>query len=234
MSLPDSRAVILKTFGAAVREYVKRGEFKTEGAMNRHLWSAALAFFRDEIDAFVFLDIFIEEIRNQLTRAWNEGARSVDVTPDEMTEGDRLHLDALINSEYNHIIGLAEAIENAKLYGWTLDQFRSAFRARIDLWSNRYRDVVNEARIWFGGKARLMWRLGATEEHCSTCNMLNGLVAWAEEWDQSQIRPQSPPNPILECGGWKCKCALEPTEQRRGPQAFARLLNIAVLRAGGL
>jgi len=232
--MDDSRAVILSTFRVAIREYVKRGEFKTEGSMNRHLWAAALAFFRDEIDAFVFLDIFINEIENQLTRAWNEGARSVDVDPADMSPGDMLHLEALINSEYNHVISLAEAIENAKLYGWTLDKFRSGMRSRIDLWSARYRDVVNEARLWFGGKKRLIWRMGATEEHCTTCNALNGLVAWGEEWDQSQIRPQHPPNPHLECGGWRCKCTLEPTEQRRGPQAMARLLNIATLRAGGL
>ena len=224
----DERAVILSAFAAACREYIRRGEFKTEGSFNRHLWTAALGFFRDEINAFTFIDIFVNEIENQLTRAWHEGARSVEVEPDDMTEADNLHLEAIINSEYDHVLGLAQAIEDAKLSGISLDAFRVRFRSRIDLWSARYREVVNEARIWFGGKKRLIWVLGRTEQHCQTCSALNGVVAWAEEWDQSLLRPQHPPNEFLECGGWRCDCSLNPTDQRRSPRAFGILTNIVV------
>lgn len=199
---------------------------KTEGAMDRHLWAAALEMYRTG-DVSGFLDTFIVEIRNQLTRAFNEGARDVGVDPSEFTSDDRQHLDGWINSEYEHVLTLAQAIQDLYTTGATLDEFRTAIRWRIDLWAHRYQEVVNEARIWFGGKTRLIWVLGATE-HCESCLSLAGIVAFAEEWDQSGIRPQHPPNEFLACQGWRCDCHLDVTTQRRSPRALDRLTQFAV------
>lgn len=226
--MSQQRDVILKAFSFAIREYVRRGAFKTEGAFNRHLWDAALGFYRGDIDAFAFIDAFISNIGEQLTRAWNEGARSVDVSPEDMDDRDAEHLQAIIDNEYEHVLGLAEAIEAARMDGITLDQFRVRFRARIDLWSNRYNEVVSEARVWFGGKARLEWVRGPTSDGCDECIALNGIVAWATEWDQSLVRPQHAPNDLISCGGWHCLCELTPTTRRRTPRALETILNIVM------
>ena len=95
------------------------------------------------------------------------------------------------------------------------------------MWSNRYNEVVNEAKIWFGGKQRLKWKLGATEKHCTTCQALDGIVAYASEWEQSGLKPQNPPNPNLECGGWHCDCSLETTDEKRSPDALGTLMDLA-------
>lgn len=195
---------------------------KTEGAMDRHLWAASLEMFRTG-DLSGFLDVFVVEIRNQLTRAFNEGARDVGVEPSEFTEDDRQHLEGWINSEYEHVLNLAQAIQDLYMSGATLEEFRSAIRWRIELWAHRYQEVVNEARVWFGGKTRLIWVLGDTEEHCASCSQLAGIVAFADEWDQSGIRPQRPPNHFLACRGWHCDCHLDVTTQRRSPNALDRL-----------
>jgi hypothetical protein len=100
--------------------------------------------------------------------------------------------------------------------------------ARAELWANRYTDTVNIA-ILTTKEQKLVWNLGATEEHCETCAALNGIVAWASEWELANVHPQSPPNDLLECGGWKCDCSLEPTEKRRSPKALTTLLDIAVI-----
>lgn len=202
--------------------------FKTEGAYNRHLWEAALDLYRGDIDAFGFVDEFVNNIGEQLTRAWNEGAREVGVDPADMTDEDNDYLDNIIANEHEYVLGLAEEIEAARESGATLDEFRTQYRARIDMWSNRYNDVKNEAKLYFGGKTRLEWTLGATEEHCSTCARLNGIVAYAEEWAESGFQPQKPPNDMLECGGWRCDCSLDTTDRRRSPNALDRLLDIAV------
>lgn len=200
---------------------------KTAGTFNTHLWSACLDYFRTG-DLSGFLDVFIEEIRNQLTRAFNQGARDVGVDPNEFTQVDLDHLESWISSEYNYVLNLAQAIQDLRTTNATLDEFRTAIRWRISLWANRFNEVVNEARVYFGGRVRLVWQLGPSEEHCVTCSALDGIVAFAEEWDQSRVRPQHPPNDHLECGGWRCACSLQMTTQRRSARAIDRILNVVM------
>ena len=197
---------------------------KNANTYGRQLWKYCLDLYRTG-DGGAFLTLFIDAIKNQLTRAWNDGAREVGVEPEEMTDIDLNELKAIIDSEYDHVIDLGEAIIASR--GGTLVEFRQQFRNRVDMWVNRYEDVANRARVYFGGRQRIIWVLGETEEHCETCARLNGIVAFAYEWEQSGIRPQSPPNPILTCGGWQCDCTLEPTDKRRSPDALGTLMDIA-------
>ena len=203
------------------------GLLKSIETYDRQLWSYALELYRTG-DGGAFLDKFITAIASQLTRAWNEGAREVGVDPKEMTDDDRAELKAIIDGEYDQIIKLAEAIMESR--SGTLDEFRQKFRSRIDLWVNRYTDVIGRARVYFGGKTRLKWTLGKTEEHCDSCLALDGIVAFAYEWELAGIKPKAPPNAMLSCGGWECDCSLEVTDQRRSPNALTTLMNIAVAR----
>ena len=98
---------------------------------------------------------------------------------------------------------------------------------RADIWANRWNDAYNLAKLKIQSLygERLVWRMG-NAEHCDTCQSLNGIVAFAHEWEQLNVRPQNPPNPLLICQGWRCKCSLNPTSQRRSPKAFDMILNI--------
>jgi hypothetical protein len=214
------------TRDAVIRTRLLRVFEKTYRALGMHLWSAALGLFRGTVDLSYFLDVFIDDIRAQLTKAWNEGAKSVGVAPDEMTSEDLFKLESIIENEYRFVLSLAADIDNARTANMSLDKFRSAFRSRLDVWSNRYNEVVNSARVWFGGKARLMWMLGGREKHCVECTALNGVVAWAEEWLAVEVKPQGPPNWALSCGGWVCGCSLTPTDRRRTPRALSVILSI--------
>jgi len=62
-----------------------------------------------------------------------------------------------------------------------------------------------------------LWVFDDTAEKCDTCLALNGIVAYAWEWETAGFRPQSPPNALLTCGGWHCECELRHTEKRRSP-----------------
>ena len=233
LDLSSAKLLSRQMFQRACTAYMnsRQWQMKSIGQYERQLWSACLNFFRGDVDAFGFIDLFADNIQNQLTRAWNEGARSVGVEPKDMEQIDLEHLHGIIDSELNHVLGIAQDIEDAINDGMTIDQFRSRFRSRIDLWVNRYNEVINEARVYFGDEQKLVWQLGATEEHCETCSRLNGIVAYAREWDIANIKPQNPPNGKLECGGWNCDCSLEPTDKRRSPNALTRLLDIAMSRA---
>jgi len=206
---------------------------KTLEMFDRQLWSYALEFFRGEVSDNQFESDFIAAIENQLTKAWNEGADEVGVPVSEMTEDDLAILSGIISEEIGYLTGLAvDIIDIIKdTEGMTdkeaLDAFRSQFRPRIDIWASKYNEVMNTSKIHFGGKIRLVWRLGATELHCETCSALDGIVAYAYEWEQSGITPGESGSSVLSCGGWNCDCRLEETDQRRSADALGRLLDIA-------
>lgn len=204
--------------------YLSDAALKSIGQYERQLWSYTLDLYRDG-DVGAFIDDFAAAIENQLTRAWNEGAREVGVEPGDMEDEDKQVIDDIIASEYDHVLDLAQAIQDAQ--SLDKDEFRQQFRSRIDLWINRYSDVRNQAMIYFGGKERLVWKMGATEEHCATCAALDGIVAYATEWEESGVAPQGAPNDALECGGWRCDCSLETTDQRRSAGALTRIMEIA-------
>lgn len=187
---------------------------KTVGSYTLHIWQDMREYFHQEQDAFEFIDSLTAEITNQYTRAWNEGARAAGVDPRDMADPDLAHLDDMIRAEFNFVLGLAEDIDNARYREMTDQEFADAFKGRADLWANRYTEVKNEAVVWFS-REKLVWILGATEQHCSTCARLNGVVAYADEWYASGLRPQNAPNERLECGGWRCDCRLEPTDKRK-------------------
>jgi len=196
---------------------------KSIDTYDRQLWKYALDLYRGG-EPGVFIMSFVEAIGNQLRRAWNEGALEMGVTPKDMTDDDLAEIQAIINAEYEHILDLGTAITAAQ--SGTIQEFRDTFRPRIGLWVKRYTDVKNQAKIYFGGKTRLMWVEGDTKEKCPTCLALNGIVAFAQEWEQAAVRPQSPPNETLQCGGWNCSCTLQVTDKRRSPLALQRIMDI--------
>lgn len=217
-------------FRLACKLHLEKKEWKTISQYGRQLWTACLNFFRGDTDAFDFVDDFHSAIDTQLHKAWNEGGRSVGVEPEDMTDEDTMQVDSIISSEDDHVLDLAQAIEDAVNEKISLDDFRQQFKPRVDLWVNRYNETVNAAVIYFGNKKKLEWVLGQTEEHCDSCASLAGIVAYGYEWEQSGIKPQNPPNSMLDCGGWKCDCSLSPTTKKHTPHALDKLTDIAMSR----
>ena len=167
-----------------------------------------------------FIDIMANLVQGQLTQAFQY---ALDETGADWFPELRAELERMILSEYGFVDGLFRDIIDARLAGQSIEPLL----VRADLWANRWNDAYNIAKLMiqslFG--ERLMWVYGAAE-HCDTCRSLNGIVAFAREWEALNVRPQNPPNPLLECQGWRCKCSLQPTNQRRSPKAFDTILNI--------
>jgi hypothetical protein len=171
------------------------------------------------------LDNLAGLLEQQLRRAFNEGMRQNDLDPEkDMTpEWEQIYQDAVVE-QYQYIEQFAADIVQGALDDVGVAQFK----ARSALWANRYNDMVTTAQMATAdNKDRFIWKIGATEKHCETCAALNGIVAWAEEWEQSGFHPQGAPNDLLTCGGWLCDCSLESTDQRRSPNALDTLMNIA-------
>jgi len=182
---------------------------KTVAYYQRALWRAVRELHAGEIAKDEFVDEMIRLLEGQMRRAWNEGMRNVGL--DEVRDrqpwmDDRIQ--EIILSEFDHVDGLANDVDAARTNGLPVDPFK----ARVDMWVNRYNDVVNTAMIECKPAQRFEWVLGPTE-HCATCAGLAGIVATGDMWQASGYKPQNPPNANLECGGWNCQCMLEPTDK---------------------
>lgn len=203
--MSDIQQITLAVYRHAMKTYITNGAYKTEATYQRQAWRSIRELYNSEIDEFAFIDDFVGYIDNQFGRAWRAGARDVGINPNQFTDDDQSAFNAIVLAEREFILSLAEDIVNARMNNASIEQFRQ----RADMWANRYNDVVNQARVHFGGRQYLEWVVGPTE-HCETCATLNGIVATADEWAASGWRPQGRE---LECGGWRCQCSLVLTDK---------------------
>lgn len=184
---------------------------KTEAYYSRVLSKAVRDLYNGAIDEGEFIDIQIRLTEEQLARAWRGGARDVGIEPEDMSEEDIAELQGIIDREQEYILNFAADILDARQEKKSID----ALLFRASLWAERFTDVYNQAKIYFGGKIRLVWNLGyGVENHCPICPRLNGIVAFAEEWEEADIHPQ------FHHG---CECTVDPTEERRTPNALDKI-----------
>lgn len=161
-------------------------------------------------------DVGETSIRFGLTQAWNAGLKSVGVLPSEQSPEQKIELQRIINLETSLLFPFLLDIEaGSKANGGKL----KPQMVRGEMWALRATDVESRARVSAENDPKLMFVLGQTKEHCGSCLKLAGKVKRASTWRRLGIRPQAPPNPLLDCGGWKCLCFFEPTTEplSRGP-----------------
>ena len=211
--MSDTKALARGVAIKAMRIYIK--QTKTVDYMRRTLWRAVRELHAGEIDEFEMIDIMTSVITEQYNRAWREGARSVNVDPRDFEQEDFDEIERLIDAEFEFIPDFVQDIVDARDDQKPVDPFRT----RVSMWANRYNQIVDAARIWFGNREKLEWIYGDTD-HCRNCLALNGIVAWAWEWEESGVAPQSSE---LECGGYHCQCRLVPTTRRRTGNALERI-----------
>jgi hypothetical protein len=199
---------------------------KTEGAYFMQIWKRVKELYNGEISEGDFADAMARIVQEQLTKAFRAALRDSELDPNlvnEAGEGFADELEQMILDEYDFVDGLASDIVSAA----GSDSGYESFRSRAEIWANRYNDAYNTAMMIIGEQYNnnMIWEYGDTE-HCDTCQRLNGIVMSAREWDELGVRPQDPPNDLLECGGWRCGCTLSPTDKRRSPKAYDTVLNI--------
>ncbi len=186
----------------------------------RRILALVRALYNEDIGGD-FVDSMAALVSRQLTLAYRAGMADAGLFRDEITEKMQEQLNGFILNEFQYVDGLFRDIIDARIEQSGVEQFNN----RADLWANRWKEVMNAARLAvtaeFGGK--MIWKLGATEKHCKTCMPLNNKVAFAKEWDQANIKPQGS---MLTCGGFRCDCSLDPTDKRRSPKVLDFLMSV--------
>lgn len=176
--------------------------------------AAVRALWKNLIDADQFYDWMTSAIWRGLTGAWYAGAAECGIQPTELSPDERSALQLVIAEESNHVGDFAASIINrSKDRGGQLGMHLE----RAEMWAARWQDVNTRAHVMACQDVKMKWVLGPAKEHCITCDVkLNGKVKRASYWAQT-VLPQSPPNPRLECAGWKCQCVLVDTSERCSP-----------------
>ena len=182
---------------------------KTLAGYQLNLRAAAYGLWSGKMDYYSAFDQMFAAIDRGLPQGWAEGAKECGILPDEYSPEERQALDQALRIEKDHVDEFLTWIEE---HNQASGSKRDAIYGRLDVWVNRYRDVVNRAKAMACSDQKLRWVLGPTE-HCTTCAKLSGRIKRGSYW-QSHVMPQSPPNGQLECGGWNCQCTLQPTEDR--------------------
>ena len=173
--------------------------------------------YRGDIEEGDFVTQMSELIDAQLNRAWAEGMRENELDPVEDMEPEwQSMLDEIILSEYDYVDNFAADIVAARDEQLDWEPLLS----RADMWANRYNDVVNQS-IMTTKEQKLIWVYGDTD-HCPDCLALNGIVAWASEWEEADIRPQSD---RLQCHGFNCACEIIPTANRHTRNALDAIMS---------
>jgi hypothetical protein len=172
-----------------------------------------------------FVDALGNLIVGQITQAFRQAYEDegyTDFFPPEYLENE-MQAEIQKHANFDFVYQYYKDIVDARVDGTPIEPLI----ARAALWAARYNEAYNTAVAVIarenGGK--LIWQLGATEQHCESCAGLNGIVAFASEWDLAGVKPQSAPNDALECGGWRCDCSLTTTDKRRTRGAFDRIMS---------
>jgi hypothetical protein len=168
---------------------------------------------------FSFVDSMYYTIRVGFTGAWHDGLEECGLKPGDMTDEEKQRLDQEIQTEFSYVLNFANDIAAGKKDDGVLLRTHTV---RVPLWTNRYNNVRNIARIYACGDQKLKWVISmSVKVHCPDCLMLSGRVYRASVWKSTGWEPRSRD---LACGGYKCGCELKPTDdpvtRGRPPRRF--------------
>lgn len=173
---------------------------KAINAAVRMLWMG-------DTDLMGFVDGMVGSIQRGLTRAWNEGAGSCGIKPNELTVEELFALQGIINGEISHVLAYGQSIEkNSRANKGKL----APFLRRAQMWGNKYMAVFYQAQTTACADLKLKWVWNPLKEHCDSCKILNGRVYRASTWKKYDIYPRMR---RLMCHGLKCGCTFEITQE---------------------
>lgn len=164
--------------------------------------SAVRSLWNGNIDYYTFMDNMSLAIERGFTQAWYEGAKIYGISPAELTPEEHLRLTDEVNKEREFVRNLGQAITaNSKISGGKLQPLIT----RAELWVAGYNRIRTLGSTYAARDQKQEWRMGATKEHCRSCQRYNGRVYRASTWRKHNIYPRMYD---LECRGYNCQCDL--------------------------
>jgi len=149
-----------------------------------------------------------------ITEAAFTGARNCGIIPSELTRSQQIAILNMVLREQQWIHGFAEAIENS--------QKLTPMFQRSDVWIGRFEGARDEMQLLTcGEQVRMKWVAPIGE--CDSCAKLDGQVRTVAFWNKVGVHPREHNSSLLACGGWKCRCFFEITDELLSRGAFPGL-----------
>lgn len=203
--------IIQKTKGIifVLNEYTFQ---KSYDDFRSNLRSSVRALWNGTYSEGEFVTSFNDTIDFRLREAYRQTAERYGIAEDEFTTTEQNWIDNFIVEQMSQTGNFTDTIlENRKPNGKL-----TTLLDRVELWSNRYNQVENNARTFFAENQKLVWSVTSGKKHCRNCGALDGYIKRASQWRDYPLEPQSS---RLECGGYRCGCSLDETDQAmsKGP-----------------
>ncbi len=178
------------------------------------LRAAVYGLWAERIYDTDFIGMVEAALFRYLPLAYEEGAASLGIRKDEITDAERNTITVLLFQQLTYIPGWAAFVQAHNKSSGTL---LGALAYRTTLWVNAYNRFYTLGQISARNDPKLIWRLGPTKDHCHDCSRIAGKVKRRSQWEASGWRPQGS---NLECRGYHCKCEWEVTTE---PMSKGRL-----------
>lgn len=123
----------------------------------------------------------------------------------ELSAADQRAINELYANQEEFVTGFVSDARGAR----GDSEAQAAILARLALWGASIGAVAFVANAINSPDEMVTWRLGRTEEHCSTCARLNGQTHTRDWFHSRGYIPREPGSTSLECGGWNCRCTLD-------------------------
>ncbi len=122
----------------------------------------------------------------------------------ELTKAMRDRLGEQVDINLDAVTGFADDIYAGRYAPEELGEEGASHRTAM--WVGGLVGIYALGQMHRRDNPRFAWRMGATKEHCDTCQRLSGQVHTAEEWMTSGYYPRSF---SLDCHGFRCLCYFE-------------------------
>lgn len=144
-------------------------------------------------------------MKDAIADAYIEGLKEGGIPADEMTDDDAMMIVELADGQAQYITDFVRAIRAAKN---DKAAQRDILDNRVNLWTASIEAAGMQGLASAKANEMVTWHLGTTEEHCKTCNQLNGQRHRRRWFADKNYFPRTP-GAALECGGFNCMCTLE-------------------------
>jgi hypothetical protein len=189
---------------AALDTVVKRFAASLE-ALVKKAWSAK---------ARARKDVLVQDMNDLLAKALREsyvvGLVQGGLDEDDMEKADRDYIANVWRENRQHVPDFIEAVLAAK----SEKEAQAKVIERVAVWGKTVRGMAVQALSNSKSYELVEWRLGATKEHCETCQWLHGQQHTRAWYARRGFYPGVIGSATV-CGGWECKCVLQPVV--RGP-----------------
>ena len=150
--------------------------------------------------------------------AFYDGAKECGILEDEVTIDEKLTFANRLTTELVYIPGFMHDVYDGRKAGAgdqrpENERPLAVFFQRAEMWANRYTQVLDLGKTLACKDRKLMWVLNPAKENCITCQKLNGKVKRASQWQAARADGIYPGSPHLACGGYRCGCVLQPTDE---------------------